>query len=81
MEKYYIDEQSFLEDWLPDYYHCDEVAWLGDMDKVLDNDYEQDDVFVQEYLTMPREELQIERDALARKLMERAFENYLREEY
>lgn len=80
-ELYYIDEQTFLEQWLPDYGHNDDVAAMDDIDKVLDNDYEPDDEFVQEYLNTPLPELRNERVRIARKLMERAFKNYIETEY
>ena len=81
MMRFEFDEDLFLENYYPDYFHSDEVAELGDIAKVLDDDYEDDDECVQEYLNTPKEELQREYDELMRSLLEKAFENYLNTNY
>lgn len=77
-----IDEWTFLEKWMRDYYHSDEIAWIGDIDKVLDGDFEDDErEFLQEYIDMPTNELEEEKKRLTRIVLEDAFQNYLDTNY
>lgn len=77
-----IDEWSFLETWMRDYTHSDEIAYIYDIDKVLDEEVEDDErEFLQEYLSMTTYELEQEKSRLMRIVLEDAFKNYLDANY
>lgn len=77
-----FDEFEFLEKWMSDYYHSDYIAWIDDIDKVLDNDWEEvDREFLKDYLEMPKDELLKERARMMRIVLTDAFENYLNKNY
>lgn len=73
-----MDEQDFLENWHPNYYQCDDIAWLDDISKLLDGEAEEgDSASTGEYAKLTREELNMEYGRLMRKVLREAFENYL----
>ena len=78
-KEYQFDEWQFIEHYHPNY-NCDEIAWIDDICKILDNDYEPDSAAAQsEYVGMPEEELIAERNRLTAIVLREAMENYISE--
>lgn len=75
-----IDEWLFIETWLPNYSQCDEVAWVGDIDKVLNHDYEEGDC-CEWCLDLSINELKKLRNEYMAELLRDAMENYIKVNY
>ena len=82
MTTFEFDEDSFLEQYLQDYYQNDDIAVINDICVVLDHEYEDDpertaDLRDAGLLDMTEEELKEELNELERKVLAQAFEDYL----
>ena len=75
-----FDEWGFIEKWLPNYYHCDEVALVDDIDKVLNNEYEEGDC-CESFLNYTINELHEMRNQYMAGLLADAMANYIRQNY
>ncbi len=79
-EENVINEWLFLEKWLPNYSQCDEVAWVDDIDKVLNHDYEEGDC-CEWCLDLSINELKNLRNEYMAGLLRDAMENYINVNY
>ena len=83
--KFIFDEWAFIEQYLPDYYHRDEVAENDDICKALHNEFDLNEYVGDEYVlglaAKPKEELQEMLDESNYALLKEAFRNYLRAFY
>ena len=73
-----FDEWSFLEVYMTDYYHSDYIAWIDDIDCVLNGEKEPEDVGLE---GSSKEELISERNRMMRIVLEDAFKNYIELNY
>lgn len=77
--KFIFDEQSFIEQYHPDY-NCQEIADSDDIAKVLHHDYDDDqEEYLREagYFNMTIDELKAEQARLDYEVLKAAFDNYL----
>lgn len=73
-----FDEWTFLEVYMTDYYHSDYIAWIDDIDCVLDGEKDPEDVGLE---GSSKEELISERNRLMRIVLKDAFNNYIEQHY
>ena len=73
-----FDEWSFLEVYMTDYYHSDYIAWIDDIDCVLNGEKEPEDCDLE---NCTKEELINERNRMMRIVLEDAFKNYIELNY
>lgn len=73
-----FDEWTFLEVYMRDYYHSDYIAWIDDIDCVLNGEKEPEDCNLENYT---KEELINERNRMMRIVLEDAFKNYIEQHY
>ena len=73
-----FDEWTFLEVYMTDYYHSDYIAWIDDIDCVLNGEKEPEDVGLED---SSKEELISERNRMMRIVLEDAFKNYIELNY
>lgn len=73
-----FDEWTFLEVYMTDYYHSDYIAWIDDIDCVLDGEKEPEDCGLE---NCTKEELINERNRMMRIVLEDAFKNYIELNY
>lgn len=81
--KFIFDEQSFIEQYHPDY-NCQAIADSDDIAKVLHDDYDEDqEPYLREagYLNMTIDELKAEQARLDYEVLKAAFDNFLRTNY
>ncbi|MCR5154850.1 MAG: hypothetical protein K6B75_08405 [Lachnospiraceae bacterium] len=77
-----IDPQTFLENWHPYYHACDEIAWIDDIDKLLDGEaVEGDAASTGNYAGLSHDELISEKNKLMGKVMREAFNHYMKVNY
>ena len=74
-----FDEWTFLEVYMTDYYHSDYIAWIDDIDCVLDGEKTLEDVEMESSTTI--NELEEERNRLMRIVLKDAFQNYIELNY
>lgn len=74
-----FDEWTFLEVYMTDYYHSDYIAWIDDIDCVLDGEKTLEDVGMESSTTI--NELEEERNRLMRIVLKDAFNNYIEQHY
>lgn len=73
-----FDEWTFLEVYMRDYYHSDYIAWIDDIDCVLNGEKEPEDCNLENYT---KEELINERNRMMRIVLEDALKNYIEQHY
>ena len=73
-----FDEWTFLEVYMTDYYHSDYIAWIDDIDCVLNGEKEPEDCDLE---NCTKEELINERNRMMRIVLEDAFKNYIELNY
>jgi hypothetical protein len=73
---------DFVAKYYPDYDHANEIAWEGDLQKLLDNEFEEDDAahhtLMNEYggdINNPR--IKADHDEMMIEIYQRAIEGYL----
>lgn len=78
-----LDEWTFLEVWMRDYYHSDEIAEIDDIDCMLkkDADGEKMERLLEYYGNSTIKEIFSLRNRLMRCVLEDAFKNYLDTNY
>lgn len=74
-----FDEWTFLEVYMTDYYHSDYIAWIDDIDCVLDGEKTLEEVGMESSTTI--NELEEERNRLMRIVLKDAFNNYIEQNY
>ena len=76
-----FDEQSFIEQYHPDY-NCNEIAYIDDIVKLLDGEAEEGDAAsTGEFAHLDEAALEEELARLQRGVLEEAFQNYLDMKY
>lgn len=73
-----FDEWTFIEVYMTDYYHSDYIAWIDDIDCVLDGEKKPEEVGLE---GSTKEELISERNRLMRIVLKDAFNNYIEQNY
>ena len=73
-----FDEWTFLEVYMTDYYHSDYIAWIDDIDCVLDGEKKPEDCDLE---NCTKKELINERNRLMRIVLKDAFNNYIEQHY
>lgn len=80
VELNHFSEWDFIERFHPNY-NCNEIAWIDDIDKVLDGENEPGDCATRYYGNYTEEELHEDRNRLMREVLQEAFDNYLDKYY
>ena len=84
-DKFIFDEWAFIEQFLPDYYHRDEVAENDDISKALHNEFDLNEHIGDEYIlglaAKSKEELQEMLDESNYALLKESMFNFLESFY
>lgn len=73
-----FDEWTFLEVYMTDYYHSDYIAYIDDIDCVLNGEKEPEDCDLENYT---KKELIDMRNSMMRIVLKDAFKNYIEQHY